>query len=318
MKKIFFLICIFLLSFTFVYSAENEEPIITSIRYSWNLKGSTEIEINWSYLDACHKLSINSIDISIKSQTNNKITFLYSEIWKYSWKVNLECWEKIFKKDYLFPYINKITWINDNNSDKYITISWDNFWTSPIVNTKGGNFIKNFSQSRIIYWEIPKTITDKEIYITVDWLMSNIFEIDIKIPKINFIYSKNNFFKNTEIIIYWENLNYYNNSKIFFWDKEITKFKHDKEEWRISFFYNSKLWNKTIKVVSNWFESNILNVLIIWNKPIINNIYKKNIIENINWTSKTKEILVISWENFPQNLENIKLYIPKKNWFYHF
>ena len=308
MKKISLLIFIFLFSFAFVYSAENKESEITSIKYLWNLSYNTEIEINWKNLDKCHKLYIDRNYISIKSKNNNKFTFLFSEVWKYNWTVNLECNEKIIKSSYLFPHINKITWINDNNSSKSITISWENFWTSPNVKVEWGSFKKNISQNNIILWEIPLTISDKKIYIETGWLKSNIIELDIKIPKIKFIYSKNNFFKNTEIIIYWENLNYYNKTKIQFWSDEITKFKYNKSEKSISFFSDLKIWKKNVKIISNWFESNSLDVHIIWDKPIIKNIYEKTITEDINWKLINKDILVITWKNFSQDIENIKLY----------
>ena len=309
MKKLLLLIFVFIFSFSLTYSAEIEEAKITSILYSWNLSNESEIEINWNNFDRCKKLLIDSNEISIISKKNNKLKFLFSEIWKYNWEINLECWEKILKKTYFFPYINKVTWIKNDNLSKYITINWGNYWYSAQVKIEWWSFKQNIYKHNTITWYIPSTITNKAIYIEVNWLKSNIVNLNIKIPKINYIYSKDNFFNKTEIFIFWKNLNYYTKSKIFFWEKEILNYKFDEKKWLISFFSDAELWKRKIKILSNGFESNAMDITITWNRPIIYSTDKRNITEEINWEKKTQELIVIIWENFHWDIKDLKLYI---------
>lgn len=308
-KKII-LISILFLTFANTF-AEEKNPEITNITYDWNLSNETLVKINWNYFDQCTTIKLWQENIKYKTKTNTEITINYSDINNPSWVIYLTCWTKNINKIYEFPYIENVNLNKTIPYDWNIDIHWYNIWESASVVLEWASFSKNISNTNLIIWKITGDLTWNNLYVTNNWLKSNIINLWILIPKINFIYSDNNFEQNTEITIYWKYLNSYSTTKIKFWDKIIDKYEYNEKDWYLTINIWNDLWDKEIKVYSNWIYSNSMKINVVWNSPVIKSLYNEIEEVEINWILSKKERLYIEWDYIFDNKNNVKIY---QNW----
>lgn len=304
--SLFILVVLFLFN-SWVSAADNISKI-SWITYDWNLSKMSVINIKWENLDKCNTLNVNWKNIEISKKDKSIISFMTWENFKYDWIIKLECLTVKLEKQYSFPYIESISWLNNNINNKQITIIWHNFTNLPIVTLKWWTFAKNFSEDRMIIWNLPAKLENNELYITSNWLKSNVFYLDLKIPKINYVFSASWFKDNWNILIYWDNLNEYNNTKAYFWSQFISNFTYNRNESYISFPADLISWKSPLKLVSNWFESNQIEIKISNWKPIIEGSVVKNSLTDANWKITQKNYLVLLTKNLPINLKNITIY----------
>ncbi len=281
---------------------------ISSIWYEWNLSKSTIINIKWENLDKCNILNINWKKVDVTKKDKSLITFIIWDNYKYDWIVKLDCTNIKLERQYNFPYIDNVSWLNNTTSNRQITIIWHNFSKLPNITVKWWNFSKVFAEDRMIVWLLPVKIDNNELYITSNWLKSNIFNLDVKIPKINYIFSSNWFTKNWNILVYGDNLNEYNNSKLYFWTKIISTFTYNKKDSYISFPAELIEWKAALKILSNWFESNSLEIKVANWKPIIESTSVKSSMIEASWKIVQKNFLVLNTKNLPNNLKTITIY----------
>lgn len=306
MKKILtilFLSILFLnLSFLDAGAVDNE-PIINGLTYEWNLNKSTILSLNWNHFDKCSNLTFEWNDISLLQKTNTNILITYKNISSHTGVVYLVCWDISLWYNFNFPYLRSASY-DPENLDRKVFIAWDNL-TNSILNVDWWEIITSSESSTKIIWWFSEHINSTEIYVTKDWLKSNLLTIDIKIPVIDFIYSENWFTDWWTIEIHWKNLNYYKNTSLKLekpdWEsEEISDFDVTDNWWILTFPITGLHWEYKIKLFSNWFLAKEENIFIYWNKPVITNVTEKYSIEN--WNE-----LHIYWKNFSKYDENLKI-----------
>ena len=313
MKKLSILFIIFLSLYWLNYSYASTKNIanIKSITYSWHLWDNTLIEINWSNFNNCSEFKINTKNLKINDINNSKITYKYINNIDFNWNINFICNDEIISSNFSFPYISDYK-IKNLSTNRDITLFWEWFEDTSSINFNDWKkIVINNVFNTYIEWNIPEIITSDDIYITKNWLKSNIISLDIIIPTITHITSKDWFNIWDKINIYWENLNSYSNSYIMFWDLKIINFNFDKISWNIDFIIPESSWKKTISIYSNWTKSNSIDINIINKDPYIDKVYIKgtNIIQN--GSTKYVEQLVIKWKNFSNETTGYELY---NNW----
>lgn len=319
MKKV----CIIFL-FLFIFSpifAENEDdalyekkieeiPEITSVNYSGNLWKWTIISINWNYLNLCTSLKVNNESVKILDKSSSTITYSFDENNSLAWTVFLNCEKYNPNRGFWFPFIQSIEWFKTEYFDWNITIRWENFWDNWSVTIEGGTFNINTFTDRIIIWNISKEIKKWLVTVSSQWMLSNTYEIWLKVPKIKFLYSPKWFTKGSEIFIYGENLHSEFWTYIQYGDKKINKFKLI-EGW-LSFILWDDIWNTTISVSANNIISNKVEVNINQSAPTIKTFWK--------WMNGTNDsTITLNVENIPSNENSIEVYmngglVPFKSW----
>lgn len=300
MKKIFIILFFSFIYFNSVFWLDDTQ--IIKIWYTWNLSNDTIVTLTWKWFDLCESLSIDSKKIPISTQNSTTITFKFSDLLVYSWKLNLNCSLKNYSFQFNFPYIEK--WVYDiNNNLREVELIWLNFNGWNVV-SKWWTFKTNFIGWTMAEGTLAETTNSDEIYITVWWLSSNLIKLGLETPKIDFVYSENWLFEWEDIYIYGKNLDFYKNSKLYLWDKNISDFKV-LENWNIikfnSLWYQ---WNFDVYIISNGFKSNILKIFIYWKKPVIS-----NVMEKYNEESGTQ--LYVYWTWFSRDLVKTEVFI---NW----
>ena len=248
------------------------------------------------------ELNIDSKKIPFNIQNSATITFKFSDLLIYNWKINLICSWKNYTFQLTFPYIEK--WVYDKSDNlRKVELTWVNFNGWSVV-SKWWTFKTNFIGWTMAEWNLAETTNSNEIYINVWWLSSNLVKLDLETPKIDFVYSENWLFEWEDIYIYGKNLDFYKNSKLYLWDKNITDFDV-LENWNVikfnSLWYQ---WSFDIYIMSNGFKSNILKTFIYWKKPIIS-----NVMEKYNEESGTQ--LYVYWTWFSRDLVKTEVFI---NW----
>ncbi len=300
---IILLIMLWLFTSDVVFSTEQESKI-SNIVYSDNLSDTTIISIQGSNLDLCTNIKVNTKKIKILTRDTEKITYKFAHSNETTGVIYLTCDGDTLMQSFSFPYIDSIDGLDPINSNRDITIRWSSFWDNPWISIEEGWFSKNTANSRIIIWNISESTTWNELYVTADGLKSNIYSLGIPFPKIDFIVPEDNFSQNTQATIYWKNLDF--KSIINYdWEK-IANFKYNKNNGSLTFNLWYKLGEKTIKILSNWFLSNTLNINVYWNRSHIVNAYQANYTENegVNQTA-----LYIIAENLPIHDDDLDVYV---------
>lgn len=231
-------------------------------------------------------LKSNIIDIDLKIPN---IDYIYTNE---AFKV----WKKIY-----------IHWLNLNSYKN----SYINFWNIKISNYK---LDKDWS----IFFEIPKSKWKIEVSINSNWITSNKIEIEIitENPYIKDIYIKweyrdNSFYNDDSEYIKWEIIYY--ESLVVKWNNFSTSLTDIKliHNWKKINLQNSKndeitidwleleLWNNYFTILSDWIESNTINIYNKEPKPYISNITNE-------WIDNNKRKLNIWVWNF--NIEKNILY----------
>lgn len=306
---LWFLILVILIFVNPLVFAQDLTSKISSLWYEWNLSKTSVINIKWENLEKCTNLIVNWKKVEISKKDKSIISFLAWDNFHYEWVVKVECAGRVIDNKYNFPYIETISWLNNYNSNRQITIIWHNFSNIPKVILKWWNFSKVFLEDRLIVWLLPAKLDNNEVFITSsNWLKSNIFKLDLKIPKINYIFSHNWFTRNGNIFVYWDNLNDYNNAQVYFWTKVIWNTTYNKKEWFITFPAELINWKALLKIVSNWFESNSVDIKVTSWKPIIENTSVKNQMIWLDWKVIQKKYLVLNIKNLPDNQKTITIY----------
>jgi len=301
MKKIFLFLFLFFISVSSIFSAETKLEI-TNISYIWNLSDKTIINITWKNFLNCTDIFYDGKIIPITQVNSTKIDFNFSNLNSYSWKITLNCWWKSYPRDFNFPYINKLKY-NPSNIDRALDIEWINLnWA--IVFLSWWTFTKEYNWITNIKWKISETLLWTEVYVKLWSLSSNIVNLDLTLPKINYVYSEKWINDWNDIYVYWSNLNFYENLTIFLWKNKITEFKL-LDNWNtIKFNTLGYVWDKDLYVVSNGFKSNVIKLFIYWKKPTIDNVS----FESKEWLWKQ---LFIYWENYYKDTLITEVYI---NW----
>lgn len=284
---------------------------ITDIKYDWYLKDDTIIEIIWTDFKNCNNYVINSKELIINTIEETKITYLFWKNNSIKWNINFYCNNEIVSSNYSFPYISNFK-LNNIVTDRKITISWNWFTSNSSVIFESWEHL-NIENSFVtsINWIIPEKINWDTIYVSSNWLKSNIFDLNINIPKIVYLYTDKWFSPWNLLNIHWKNLNSYDNTYIEFWWEKLRNFKFDEKENNISFTIPNLSWINEISIYSNWIKSNSIDVDILNSNPHVENAYLRwfNVEENLESTYIEK--LIVKWTNFTTNLENIRLY---NNW----
>ncbi len=309
-KKLIFILSLYAL---FFINFANASFTISNISYDWNLSKDSIININWTDLTWCTNLNIWGKSIKTKEITATKISFNFSDINMYSWNASLTCWTTKINKDFSFPNITKIDWFKSNNFDWTISIFWSGLWEWSIVNIPWWTFTILTQTDWLIVWKLSQVITNSTIYIEKKWLKSNIIDLWMKIPKIKFITSNNNFLNWSKINIYWENLNSYNDFKLYIWTEYITNAIYNKN-WYIEATLPETAWNYNVYSLSNWIKSNSLQLNILSNRPEITNIertiysdgVKIKVILKEDITSLSSPIIFINWTNIWSGISDWK------------
>ena len=304
--KIFFSFLSYLL---FIWLAlASDKPEITWISYTGNLSKDTIIDVKWTNLEKCNNLIIWDKDIKIENKTNTNIKYNFSDSMLYSWVLYLDCENIKINRFFDFPYINTINWFKESNFDGSLTINWQWFWKSPRVSVDWKNFSINYSSDRMILWKIPSDILNTKISVESWWLKSNIIDLWIKIPKINFIIWDKWIKAWEDIKIYWENFNNYWIFKIYLWEDIIYNWKSNQSNQTSIKIPNNSIWDYEIWIENNYFISPKIKINISWERPIINKVEEKNVIV---WSKEEKQ-LQISWINFTDNKNNVEVFINSK------
>lgn len=303
-NKILWLLAIMLLiSTTYADQETTQDSVISNLSYNWYLNEDTIIDIYWKDFDKCDNLWTLTKDIKISSKDNFRITFNYSELDKNSWTLRLTCDWKVNSLVYNFPYIKSVSWIKDWKITSNISILWENFWENPSVSGDNIVFEKSFSNSEKIVWMFT-WLWSNEFYIQSGDFKSNLFKLDLKIPKITHIVGVDNFKAETKVIIFWENLAVNNDYKVLIWDTYIDK---KSVNWKnIEIILPKIYWSVKLLVESNGIKSNELSINIDNKRPIILKIEEKQEINDI----FNETMFYISWENF-WSAETTNLYL---NW----
>lgn len=297
---------LFFTSFNYLF-ADDTQTSINQVVYDWYLSLDTDINLYWTNLWKCSRIFVNWEKLVIKSTEDGKIVFNYNSKIISDWKLELTCPDKIYSSEFHFPFITKIS----TNWKNQITIAWNNFWSNAVVMLDGWSFTNQITQDSIIYWDLPSTLNSENLYIEANWLKSNLYDLKLKNPKINFVYSNDWFRENSDIYVYWDNLSSNANIKVMFWDKVINNITYYNDKKYLSVPTRWLSWNWKIKVTLNWFESNGININLLAQSPVIEKVAIKSIQELDNWEVKNKEYVDIFWKNFPMNGENVKVYL---NW----
>jgi len=308
MKKILLFLSIFILSFTNSYWDEFDvvdetKPEISNLSYNSYLDSNSEITINWANLNKCNSLTFNGKSIKYKYISETNISFYFSDLLVYNWTINLNCWWVNIGYNFWFPYIKNIWYISRDNDTRFVTIYWSNLeWWNVYI--EEWSFKPETVSSTMITWYLWNEIWTSNFYIINGSYKSNLFKLDLKLPKINFIYGDNWLLEWEDIYLYWENFNNYNNTKVYFWDVKVDTFEILDWWKKIKLNLDWIIWNNNIAVESNSFFSNRIPVKILWNRPNITTVMEKYLPEKWN-------LLYIYWENFSDDIENTKVYI---NW----
>lgn len=294
-----------------IYATEDKIGNITEIIYDWYLNDDSVIQIIWSNFLNCTDFKINRDTLLVNSIDEKKITYKYSKNISNSGNISFKCNNNLVSSNFSFPYLSNATFKYLTNGSP-IKISWNNFDKNSTVHFESWEklFLTNVFDSTI-NWKLPKIITWDKIFIKSWKLLSNIYDLNIEIPKINYIYSEWWFKYWNKLTIYWINLNSYKNTYINFWSTKLKNFTYDKFNWTLQFIIPKEFWSITLSVTSNWITSNKLKFNISWWNPSIESIYIRwfNIIEY--WKKIYKEKLIIKWENFETNIKNFTVYM---NW----
>lgn len=307
MKKIIFILLFLLLIKINVFALDQNQnkPDIQTLSYTWYYQQDKEIELRGSYLDNCKINNINNLPIDYLYK-NNSFIFNVKQL-KNSFtnlKIKLICNQinYIFNKN--IPYIDNYEITKDKKNWDIVTIKWKNFWENPQVFIWNKNFkILNKNKDNLLVVKLNNNISNNQLYIQNDSLKSNLINLPIQVPKIDYIQSDNWFSQGTTLKIYFKNLTYWSDLWLLINNKKINILKKDYHnnyiEYKTSDFL---IWNNQIQLEKDWFKSNIININIYPKASII-----KSIVPWIN--NKWKAIYKIIGQNFINNKENFSVYL---------
>lgn len=305
-KFLVFFVSLYLLQW--YVSASDNHTKINSIKYTWYLWDNTLITIDWENFNNCSKIAIDNNAIVTQSISENKITYLFWDNIDYKWVITLNCDWLYASENFEFPYIEN-AFLNNNLWNWEIRVMWKNFLSgSKALFELWWTLSINSMSTNSIVWKFPSTLKTTNLYIERLGLKSNLFKLDIDIPKITHITSDNWFYRWNKIIVHWENLNNYNNSVLYFWEHLISNQKYNEEDKTFSFLLPYLSWLNPISVISNWISSNIERVDVLWDNPYITSVHGFWERVEVNWTMVYKDKIIIKWDNFPMNDYNFKLY----------
>lgn len=299
MKKIIISI---ILSFLLISKTFWVEPtVINSIWYTWYLSNDTIVTVSWLNFDSCDKVILDWKEIPFILKTNTNIDINFKDLSKYNWKIILNCSWKQVNYSFSFPFIEKLNYDYKANTTWEVSLTGLNFtWWNFILSNWTFNpiFIWNTNAK----WYLPKEMDSNEIYLSVWELKSNLYKLDFELPKIDFLYSEKWFYEWEDIFIHGKNLNFFQNTNIYFWDKLITDFEI-LDNWNVLKFSSIGFqWKYNLYVTSNWFISNTLTAYIYWSKPLISSAIEKNIAEV--WLQ-----FYVYWTWFSRDLNKTDIFI---------
>lgn len=304
MKNLVLFLLAFMLIFSTTYADETTQTsLISSINYDGNLNENTIINLTWSDFDKCDNLWTWTKSIDILTKNNYNITFKYSQLDKNSWAIILTCEGKTNSIMYNFPYIKSVSWIKDGKIGANISVTWENFSQNSNLIWNDIVFKKSFSNDSQIVWTFDY-LWNNEFYVENWWFKSNLFKLDLNIPKITHVVWIDNFKADSKILIFWENLTIDKSFKVLIWDTYIDS---KKIIWNnIEAVLPKIYWSISLLVEVNWIKSNQIIINIENQRPVINQIEEKQ--EDFN---QTKQLMFyINWDNF-WDTNTTKLYI---NW----
>ncbi len=269
MRKLVFLLG-FMILFTTVFAWDFD------IEMSGPLTGNAILTLKINNIDNIKTVDLKVWDIVLPkvSKQDNLYTFsiptnfkinpldkhIKIDIYKHNKTVEYYFYDKFFPQ-FIDIDLTDLTWGKQVKLNWYFTGSCKLFYDKD----KSWSISVN-SKSNAYYVTIPKQI-DKPIYwgyVNCDGLSSNYVKFYIPAsPKILYVISKSKhrFFPGSKAIIVWTNIKLTPNDKI--------KVLLDSEEIPFKFLGNNKLEitlpnknliNVPIKIIRNWFESNIVNV----------------------------------------------------------
>lgn len=282
-----------------------KQPSVSSIWYTWNISNESVIEIKWTDLENCTILKVAGKNIEIKNKSAQSLSYNFSDSKEYSGSIHLECEEKTVVFYYSFPYIKNITFQTSKWFERFITISWKGFWDEPKILVNGGNFLAKVRSDDVISWELPENLSDEKISIEYKGLKSNIFDLWIKIPKINFAFSESGFTKRNTVTLFWENLVSNQNSFILIGTGETSGTKNS--DGSLSFVLPDETGNKKIYVVTQWIKSNSIDINITWERPEILEVWERE------KDSSGKKQLYIRVKNYSDTFSENKVELNGKN-----
>lgn len=308
MKKNLIIFLVLFFSYYLVNAQESEEvSYMNNITYTDNLDSNTVFNLNWNNFSKCSDLFVNSTKIEPLTKNENTITFKIEKLDKYLWEISLKCDNKIQKLVYSFPYISWVWWIVNWKINWDLSINWINFWDNADVFIEWWKFEKTFQNDKNIVWNFDK-IENSEFYITSNWYKSNLFKLDLVIPKIDFILWEDNFNSLSYIKIYSKNFSKENlkDTELYVGDLKIEKYEFIDNYLKVKL--PDTIWSNDVYFNFKWIKSNVLSLNISNWRPLIEKIEEKFEVNEWNW--ENIKYYYIYWKNFWNNI-NTKLYL---NW----
>jgi len=178
---------------------------------------------------------------------------------------------------------------------RIVSLYWQNFWTWGQVVLSWWLIFKSIEWSKDkITWKLPINLSDLNLYVEVNWIKSNTYKLNIKLPHISYIYAKDWFYNWNIIKIFWDNLDYYKTTKIKLDDELVSG---DYNNFTLN---NLSIWKHSIKLVSWGFETNKIEFDVLYDFLHLTSV--KEI--NNNWS----KYLRFSFDKLPRNTKWIELY----------
>lgn len=320
MKKILFLLCFF-----FCFSSEvwATNTTLWKIQYTGILKENTPIQINGTALNSCEKIIVNNQAAEITAKTDTLLTFAFQKSFSHRGTIDLICSGQKYSQSFLFPYIEKITGWKNEKYDGTVTITWFGF-EGGSVNITWDSFAKIHSDDKTIYGKVGPNMNIDSITVTAGWLISNEIPLNVLFPKIDYVTTQKIFKKWETLSIYWSNLNTYKNAVVKIGTQIVSQWKFENN--RIDITIPEIDWVQNIQVISNYFQSNIVKIPFVSDRPIITQIKEKeeivnNVVSNFtyiygkNFSLNGTTQVIINGKNIPLHDKTSSLLVLKNHVF---
>ena len=277
MLKVCCLLCFWILSITTInadYDDEEEEVLwIESITYEWYLWSDTIIDIKWTKLDECDDIYIDWKPIFVAWKSESKISFNYSSVDWPLWYWELKCDSKDIKFFYKFPYIESAEPRDIENFKRQVEVTGENFSHDAVVVIEGSTFEIVTHTTTTLVWLIAKDTNEKDLYVEVGWLKSNKVNIEIAIPEVHFAYAPDWFYPRQTLLIWGTNISDAGKTTLFINEEEYD-YSIDWDTQSIKTTLDREPWTYNVEVEHNGISSNSLELIVLWDKPVIKRWYK--------------------------------------------